>query len=447
MTEKLTDEETKVKVENEGTMGTTENDEAVMASTEETIVTLSEKDLQAVEGVKERLRFFFGDSNVRQDVFLRRLLTNEEDGRSVPIDVMLRFNTIKKHTENPAVIVHAAKELDDMLIVDEKKATLSRVVPFTMELMDGNISKSLLMKNLPLKDGTRPAPKGSETPPKEYDVTVDEIRALFEKYGDVAMVKLKFSPVAVDDPAGGGNFKKRKFVKLKPVHPTGSAMIEFHNKEDSDKAALATLTIKGGEKLDPTDKVVLEGKPGTELEVMLLSEYIENQKKERNEQLGRKESNKRSRDDDAPEEPQELPKFLLDWKPGCVIKLRGLPESCTREAIIEMLSLGLDISVEEVKARKIYADYSRGQTEGAIRFPEPNDKIAILAKRLADGDLTIQDVKLEEAVILAGNDEEKYWTEFADFKTKQIQHKAEEKRMKQQSNKKRFYKGGGRSRH
>jgi La domain len=118
------------------------------ASTED--APTSGDNLQAVvEGVMERLRFFFSDANVRQDVFLRKLLMNKEDGRSVPVKTLLRFNTVKKHTEDPAVVIRAATELGDVLVVDKEKAALQLVIPFTVDMMNGNIPKSLYVKNLP----------------------------------------------------------------------------------------------------------------------------------------------------------------------------------------------------------------------------------------------------------------------------------------------------------
>ena len=67
-------------------------------------------DSKAVEGIKERLEFFFSDANIRQDAFIRKLLVSSDE-KSVGIDALLRFNTIKKHSDKPEVLVKAAKEL------------------------------------------------------------------------------------------------------------------------------------------------------------------------------------------------------------------------------------------------------------------------------------------------------------------------------------------------
>lgn len=363
-------------------------------------------DSKAVEGIKERLEFFFSDANIRQDAFIRKLLVSSDE-KSVSIDALLRFNTIKKHSDKAEVLVKAAKELADSLVVDEEKMTISRVSPFTKDMMNGNIPKSLYLTNLPVTES------------KEYDVKVEDLRSLFEKYGKVVLVKLKFAnaprvKTEKNDYYGPSAGQKRRKI------PIGAAMIEFQNQEDLEKAAAATLTTKGGETAEPTDKISLAD---TDLGVMLLSEYIESRK-------GKKKSSgdKKRSQPEADEEEKEIPKFTLDWKPNCVIKVRGLPEGCDREAMLSAIGKGLDISPNDVKDRKIYVDYSRGQKDGAIRFPEPSDSVGELAKKLKDGELKILDASIEDAAILEGDDEKKYWEEFIEFKTKQMIQRAEEKK-------------------
>mmetsp|Transcript_14077 Transcript_14077/g.35378 ORF Transcript_14077/g.35378 Transcript_14077/m.35378 type:complete len:392 (-) Transcript_14077:119-1294(-) len=376
---------------------------------ETTTVAVKAEDRTAIEGLKERLEFFFSDANIRQDVFIRKLLMNSDE-KSVGVDVLLRFNTIKKFSEESSVLIQAAKELKDSLVVDEEKMTITRVTPFTKDMMDQNIPKSLLVKNLPINES------------KQYDVKVDELRELFEKYGKVALVKLKFSspPFSGKDNYYGPSKKRRNF-------PSGSANIEFHTQEDLEKAAEATLTTKGGETVEPKDKLELAAtetrKSATELGVMLLSEFVASCK-DKKEKRGDK---KRSKSEPEADE-KEIPKFTFDWKPKCVIKVKGLPEGCDREAMLSAIGKGLDVSPEDVMARKIYVDYSRGQKDGAIRFPEPSDSVDELAKKLKAGELKILDAAVEDAALLEGDEEKKYWEDFIEFKTKQAIQRAEEKK-------------------
>eukprot|EP00531_Pseudo-nitzschia_arenysensis_P012522 CAMPEP_0116131700 /NCGR_PEP_ID=MMETSP0329-20121206/9149_1 /TAXON_ID=697910 /ORGANISM="Pseudo-nitzschia arenysensis, Strain B593" /LENGTH=388 /DNA_ID=CAMNT_0003626155 /DNA_START=66 /DNA_END=1232 /DNA_ORIENTATION=+ len=375
---------------------------------ETTTVAPTAEDSKAVEGIKERLEFFFSDANIRQDAFIRKLLMNSDE-KSVGVDVLLKFNTIKKHTEESSVLIQAAKELKDSLVVDEEKMTITRVSPFTKDMMDGNIPKSLHVKNLPINES------------KQYDVKVDELRDLFAKYGKVALVKLKFSVQHASgrDDYYGPTKNRRKF-------PTGSAMIEFHTKEDFEKAAEATLTTKGGEKVEPKEKVELPAtetrKSATELSVVLLSEHIASCKEKKENRGDKKRPGSESKED------KEIPKFTFEWKPKCVIKIKGLPEGCDREAMLSAIGKGLDVSPEDVKARKIYVDYSRGQKDGAIRFPEPSDSVEDVAKKLKAGELKILDANVEDAAILEGDEEKKYWEDFIEFKNKQMIQRAEEKK-------------------
>jgi RNA recognition motif-containing protein len=363
--------------------------------------TLNEDDLKAVSNIKDRLEFFFSDANVRQDRFIRKFLL-DKDGEAkgrVPIESLLRFNTIKRHTEKAAVIVKAAKELSDLLTLDEKESAIGRAVEFTQAMMNDNVPKTLFVKNLPVKES-------DENNGKIYDVTVDEIKELFKKYGDVCLVKTMWS----------GNRKKNEKIA------DGCAMVEFSTKEGLEKAVAATLTIKEGAEVDATDKLEIKE---SKISVMLFSEWIENKRKKRGERGG----NKRDREEDA-EEEKEIKTFTFDWKPGCVIKMKGLPKGCNREAILDAVALQLDISVTEVKNKKIYADYSMGQTDGAIRFLEPADHVAEMAKRLKNGELQIGGEKVEDAFVLEGDTEKKYYDDFIEFKNKQIRHHEENRRSR-----------------
>ena len=135
------------------------------------------------------------------------------------------------------------------------------------------------------------------------------------------------------------------------------------------------------------------------------------------------------RDKDG-KEGKESRTFTCDWKPGCVVKIKGLPEGTNREAILDSIALHLDISVTEVKNRKIYADFSIGQSEGAVRFLEPADHVKELAAKLKSGDLQISASKIEDAFVLEGDEEKKYYDDFIAFKNKQIRNHEERRSRK-----------------
>ena len=64
-------------------------------------------DAKIIESAAERLAFFFSNANLRRDKFLR----NELDGNDgfVGIDILLKFNTLKQHTTDAAIVAKAAK--------------------------------------------------------------------------------------------------------------------------------------------------------------------------------------------------------------------------------------------------------------------------------------------------------------------------------------------------
>jgi hypothetical protein len=269
--------------------------------------------------------------------------------------------------------------------------------------MSKNIPVSLVVSNLPTKkvdDKIR------------YDTTVEDIRKLFDGYGPLALIKLRFgyNRESAEDLQGGAAPNRKKGPRL----PLGSALVEFETLEALEKAVEETLTVKDDAKVEPKRKLTIGE---ADLVVVSLQEFIE-------------KSRKRSRDDDAgADEGREIKLFSMDWKPGCVIKLEGLSSTCDREQLLEAVAKGLDKTVEGVKEMKVYVDFSRGQTDGCIRFLEPDEAPALL-KKLKSGDVEIAGAKVDKVMALAGEEEKQYWSDFIAFKNKQIRQREEERRGK-----------------
>jgi hypothetical protein len=390
----------------------------------------------AVDDVAERLRFFFSDANIRQDYFIRKLLLNDqgEYSHQVLVESLLRFNTIKQHTTDEAVVIQAAKKLSDKLVVSDDNKAIGRVKPFTLEAMDDNIPLTLYVNNLPMaEDGDK----------KKYSCGAEDIRKLFEQYGRVVLLKLRFKRAESadhddDDLEPQSNGARRPAPKRR--HPLGAALVEFEDAESLEKACADILTSKAEETVEPKRKLMIGE---TQLEVCMLKDYIDTRKKLKEPKAGAsKEASSGDARADAKsskkrelEEQLEGVEFKMDWTPGCVIRVRGLPVECDREAILEGVGKAMGISIDEVKEKKIYVDYSRGQTDGAIRFPEPTDDVKNLCDKLKEGTVEIAAVKVETAFMLEGEEETKYWTEFIDFKTKQMRHRIEEKATRNSGNK------------
>jgi len=364
-----------------------------------------------IEKVAERLGFFFSNANLRMDPFLRNEIMKEDnDGGFVTIDVLLRFNTIKDITEDSKIIAKAAKEVKrPELKLNNDESAIARVEPFTNDMMEDGVKVTLRVSNIPTKD--------TDSGP-EYDVTREEIADLFKEFGDVAMVRLLKS-------------KLREFRNKVAVN---RAFVEYHSEEDMKKA-VAQLCTEDINNKDLKPEKVLTVK-GTELRVKTMQQWLDKKKAQRDGRSPRannkrdhgKCNNKDSKRAQAQAEEEEMKakieaiEFKLDWKPGCVISMKGLPDSCDREMILTAVKgfLGDD----DVTVR---ADYSRGQKDGAVRFDEPNEKITSLALELKEGKVTIGDGKVESASVLDGDEEKKYYDDYIAFRTKQMRMHAEEK--------------------
>jgi len=417
-----------------------------------------------VNSVTERLKFFFSDANIRQDYFIRKFLmvrhdNDEKDekgvdqnkkedekededsstngagsGGSIPVEVLLRFNTIKQHTTDPGVIVKVVKtQMSDTLQMQNHDKDVARVRPFTDKLLNGNIPLSLYVKNIPAKEIEL---ETSRKKVKHYAVSIDEIRGLFESYGKVALVKLRYKvsahsrdedhtdDIKVEDPDHPPSKKapRRKY-------PIGACLIEFETNESLERAAADVLTTKHGETVEPKRKLELRGES---LIVQLLKDYvdkIQSRKRDREDKVDNTNGRNRGSNDGADD-------FTIDWKPGCVLSLKGLPESCDREAIVDAAMEACEMDKSGQEKRCIYADFSRGQKDGAVRLENP-DLACKLVEKLNSGAVKISGSKIEEAELLEGEEEKAYWANFIEFKKRQIRHRSEERSMKHRNKKRR----------
>jgi len=298
--------------------------------------------------------------------------------------------------------------LTDLLTLNEAKDSIGRVNPFKKVMFKGHVPLSLCVENLPVRD---------ENNRTYYNCAVDDIRKIFDpSYGNVAMVKFQYGPRG----------------------PLGVALVEFETKEQLEKAAAETLTTnEKGEDVEVKRKLEIGGNV---LKVRRWEDYSSEFKKSNNNNKEGHDNNKRSaeRDDRGDkrkkENEPEVKTFTIDWKPGCVISLKGLAGECDREAILDAVSKGLEMPLEEVKELRIYADFARGQTDGALRFREPTDLIQKLAMKLSGDELKIAGEKVEAVKILEGKEESEYWEKFIEFKNKQIKHKMEENNGRKRKN-------------
>jgi len=381
-----------------------EDDAVSQVKKDDAVSQIKEDDV--VSKIAERLEFFFSVPNLRSDPYLQKELDREDDfGGSIVVKKLLNFKSIKEHTSDEDKVIEAAKTLPDLLIVSDDKRISSKK-PLDKSQLDDNIPLSLHLSNLPVKNG-------------KFAVGVFNLKPIFEKYGNVTLIRMKWR----HQNDNNGNNGQRKGGK--PV-PNG-CVLEFEKKEELEKA-VADLIPENGD-----DKKGLEIK-GEKIVIKKLSDWIaaekeiyrkkmeergKNKEKEGDDK-GEKSSDKRENNEKKRAKPAPEPvQFTFDWKPGCVIELKGLDEkSCDRESIKAIAELG---------STSVWADYSRGQSDGAVRFSEPSDEIKKLAEKLNSGEVKIGDAAVGSARVLEGDDEKAYWKKWIEYKTKLLQQRQDER--------------------
>jgi RNA binding motif len=334
-----------------------------------------------------------------------------EYAHQVKIDNLLRFNTIKQHTQSPAVVVQVAKTIPSLIVSGDDLA-IGRKDPFTVAKMDENIPVSLYISNIPSYNS-------------RYEVSNEDVRNLFPDAAGIVLTKLRFG-YKEEEVSEYTPRSRDRGTHNKQRGPLGDALVEFDTAEHMEAAAAEVLTVKDGEVFTPKRELKLKDKV---LSVMYLTDYVQSKKKRKSHDNAAEGKEEKKQEADVVEE-KEAKRFEMDWNPGCVIAIKGIEgEKCDREAILKAVAEGLGITEEDVKSQKIFADYSRGQTEGAIRFLEPSETIQALCDKLCQGDVKVAETKVE-ASILAGDEETKYWETFIEFKNKQIQDRIKERSTK-----------------
>ena len=402
----------------------------------------------------ERLRFFFSNANLRQDRWMRDQMTTADGGicdGPLSLEVLMRFNTLKSITKDKSLLAAAAKsdDLAGLISYDEEKEEVKRVTPFDFKTMGDGSKLSLYVKNVPVTEPTSEDEEGAE-PEKEkfrprYAVTRDEVNALFDGYGRVALVQLRYGkkPQSHSENDDKYNAPSARGFKAGESYPLGVAIIEFESIDGIERACEDLLPKKDkedGEKKGATTVLEIKGKQLV-VEKMRPSKLFKGQ-------ADNGSNNKRSRDDDPSEdnhdgeekavveaEDDKFEPVTLDWEKGCVITLSGLDAaSCDRESLREAVSEILGITTD-VKTSGLYVDYNRGDTTANLRLKSPKpDEMKDLVSKLSDGSLLVANAKVGSAKILEGEEEEKYYDKFIAWLNTRKRMKDEERKTSNNNN-------------
>jgi hypothetical protein len=382
-----------------------------------------------ITALSERLAFFFSNANLRQDKWMR---TELQKSGCLTLDNLLKFQTIKNISEDKELLKRAANGEDSaygerikkLIVLDEDRGEIRRVESFDWKTMGDGSALSLYVKNIPLAE--------DEGKGQRYAVSRDDVKALFEQYGRVAIVNLRF---------GRKDGEKRATA-------LGKAIVEFEDEQGIAKAIQDLVTAENenggdGEDVKAEPKTVLELN-GSKLEVEKMLPHKMFQDKDVKNKRSREEGNEAQCTEDPNVEVKvEFEPVTLDWEKGCVIALTGLnSEKCDRESIREAVSDILQVS-KDVKTSGLYVDYSRGQSDAKLRLKDAGkgDLMKELVDKLSDGSVMIAGEKVASAKILEGDEEIEYWKEFIKFLNDKKRQNEEEK-----ASKRRRFSGGGRGR-
>lgn len=317
----------------------------------------------------KQVEFYFGDKNLPKDRFLRQKA--EEDDGWITLECLATFNRLKALSGDTDVIANALRKSDAGLVEiteDNKKIRRVSSKPLpenTVEARQTAKSKTVYCKGFP------------------KDSSLDQLEEFFASYGKVIYIIMRKD-------------LERAFK--------GSVFVEFATVDEA-KAFTSLESVKFNDE---------------ELIKMMKGDYY---KKKERENPHKKEENKKKaeKNDDAKEtkeeskEDAEEKEEALKYDNGCVLHFKNVGEQTSREDLKSLFGEHEDIA---------WVDFTRGETEGFIRFSkEGGAQRAIDAlKEANDGKILIRDVETTLRV-LEGEEEKNYW-----LKTKEDREKAKQKK-------------------
>ncbi|KAJ8921033.1 hypothetical protein NQ315_015829 [Exocentrus adspersus] len=273
----------------------------------------------------------------------------KEDEGWVPLEVLLTFKRLAALSTDTEVIAAAVEKSEIKLVeVSEDRKKLRRNPEKPAPEMDDERRKELMKRTAYAKGFP-------------LDEELNSILTFLEAYGIESCTR-----------------RSSKDHKFK-----GSCFIIFKD-VDKCKEFIEKETIKYKD---------------TELIRKWQSDYLEGKKKEIEERKKAKKE-KKGKADEKPEKPLEFPK-------GAVVHFKGLEEgqTLTREELRD--------KVKEVGETDVaFVDFSKGDLEGYLRFPEEDNAVEFV-KKLTDGELEVETFKLKLRV-LQGEEEEEYLKKTSD---------------------------------
>ena len=335
-------------------------------------------DDNAQSKVRAQMEFYFSDSNLPRDKFLRETVEADPEG-FVDISLLATFSRMRallapfggsQNDETVAALVDLLKTSAELTVSDDGRRVRRTAAVRAREEVDAEVEARSVYAS-----------------PFAMTATIDDITAFFAQHATVRSVRLRRHITSKD-------FKGSVFVEL------------------ADAAACEKLV---GAALEHD---------GAELVVMMKKDYLEKKKKDRTEKAAANAAAKEAAEaaaaeakatanEEAPtektaEEEEKPADAAPAFAPGLLLKFSlgaGVAEGTRREDLSEALS--------DFDAPK-FIDFKMGDTAGCLRFEDAGTVQKILAKHGPDAPTPLQVGGAPVAFAeMRGDEEAAYWKALA----------------------------------
>jgi len=358
--------------------------------------------------ILRQVEFYFSDSNLPKDKFLKGLI-NQNQGW-VPIPVIASFKRMRQLTTDVQVVVNALRKSASLLEVNPEGDKMRRITPLPENIDQISLKRTIHAKGLPAES------------------TIESVTEYFNQHGKVVCVRLI-------------RLNKSPEKKFK-----GSVFVELSSEEEAKKVSGLELKNSEGNPLILSLKTAWLQKKKAERDTKQKENGGEQQgqksKKRKGEKHGKKPKNKKVKEEggenkenkenngeDKKEEKQEPEE--LRFKKNLLIKISNVKENTSREHLKEFFT--------ELKAHVAFIDFQRTSSSGIVRLNEDDECGAsgiIVKAKESTANINEKPAKEITFVALEGTEEEDYW--------KLLQSKKKQTKDQRGGNKrkKNFKKGG-----
>jgi lupus La protein len=404
--------------------------------------------------IKKQVEFYFSDSNLPKDKFLRSKVEETKEGW-VDIELLTTFKRMKDFAATVESVVAVAKE-SDFLEASEDGKRIRR----TTQLPESDVTlvRSVVARGMHVEVSRDPASVAG---------LIDKLSAFFGQHGKVLSVRIdsrgptrgKEKPQAnaekedkeghskehsdgkaqdeavkdgeaksteeaekkVEDGKAGESNQAAKNENDEGKLVVDSAFVEFSSADEAKQVCAKDIDFEG-------KKLVLKMKSELSKEKPDHKRGRPDDKKDRNADRSKRQrtegGSEENKKDKGRSEHQNEAKEYVAYPKGIFVKVAGLGESASFKQIKEHFS-----KYGSVK----FVEFQSGETEACVRFEKPEDASEAVKQE--------QETKPEiggivpEVSLITGEDEDK---KLEDIKQKQMS------RISQQSNDRGRGRGGGR---